>query len=227
MIELNAFLNEMTQALDRTFGNRVWFFGLQGSYARGEATETSDIDPVVILDELSPEDIAAYRSMLDSLPHRELLCGFLSGREELLNWEPSDLFQFYHDTRPIRGSLDGLLPLLDRNAVVSAVKIGAGNLYHGCVHNLLHERSEEILRGLYKSAVFTLQALRFLETGMYLPSGAQLLQALSGEDRAVLEIALRLKKGGEADFDRMSQLLFSRAKHWILLANRTNSQEKN
>ena len=55
--------------------------------------------------------------MLDSLPDRELICGFLSGKEELLNWEPSDLFQFYYDTKPLKGCLDELLPLLDKAAV--------------------------------------------------------------------------------------------------------------
>ena len=54
------------QALNSSFSNRVWFVGLQGSYARGEATESSDIDLVVILDELSAGDIAAYNAMHDT-----------------------------------------------------------------------------------------------------------------------------------------------------------------
>ena len=99
--------------------------------------------------------------MLDSLPDRELICGFLSGKEELLNWEPSDLFQFYYDTKPLKGCLDELLPLLDKAAVERAVKIGACNIYHGCVHNMLYEKNEEILKSLYKSAVFVIQASCF------------------------------------------------------------------
>lgn len=72
------------QNLNDTFGNRVWFVGLQGSYGRGEACDTSDIDVVVILDELSASDIGVYNAMLDTLPERELICGFLSGKNELL-----------------------------------------------------------------------------------------------------------------------------------------------
>ena len=71
------------KALNETFEKRVWFVGLQGSYSRGEATKTSDIDVVVILDELSASDIQRYNATLDTLPHRELICGFLSGKEEL------------------------------------------------------------------------------------------------------------------------------------------------
>ena len=79
MLDINAWMNEFIQKLNEVFANRAWFVGLQGSYGRGEATESSDIDVVVILDELSAEDIQTYNDMLDTLPHRELICGFLSG----------------------------------------------------------------------------------------------------------------------------------------------------
>ena len=136
MIEIHDWLNDFLKALNDTFAERVWFVGLQGSYGRGEATETSDIDLVVILDELGVADIQAYHAMLDTLPHRELICGFLSGKNELLHWEPSDLFQFYYDTKPIKGSLDALLPLLDSEAVNRAIKIGACNIFHGNVSSI-------------------------------------------------------------------------------------------
>ena len=109
MIEINSWMDNFLGVLKDSFGKRIWFVGLQGSYGRGEATEKSDLDVVVILDNLSCEDIKKYNLMLDTLPHRELICGFVSGKKELLNWEPSDLFQFYHDTTPIKGSLDELL----------------------------------------------------------------------------------------------------------------------
>ena len=145
MVDITPWMNDFLQKLNHKFENRVWFVGLQGSYARGEATEKSDIDTVVILDELSAMDIQTYNKMLDTLPHRELICGFLSGKNEILNWKPSDLFQFYYDTKPIKGSLDELLPLIDDTAVTRAIKIGACNIYHGCVHNMLYEKNEEIL----------------------------------------------------------------------------------
>ena len=88
MIEITEFIKKYMTALDQAFPDRVWFAGLQGSYGRGEATEASDIDMVVILDQLSASDIRTYDAMLDTLPCRELICGFLSGRQELENWEP-------------------------------------------------------------------------------------------------------------------------------------------
>ena len=148
MVQIDLWMNEFLKKLDETFPDRIWFVGLQGSYARGEATETSDLDVVVILEELTHQDFEVYGAMLNTLPHRELICGFVSGRRELMNWEASDLFQFYHDTLPIRGSLDALLPKLDAAAVNRAIRIGACNLYHGCVHNMLHDKSGDMVRGL-------------------------------------------------------------------------------
>ena len=94
MIDIKTWMSEFIQTLNKTFANRVWFVGLQGSYGRGEATETSDIDVVVILDELSAKDILIYNDMLNTLSHRDLICGFLSGKNELMNWEPSIYFSF-------------------------------------------------------------------------------------------------------------------------------------
>ncbi len=150
------------------FGERIYFVGLQGSYGRGEATESSDIDVVVILDKLTIDDIKTYSGMIDTLSNRELICGFLSGKDELINWEPSDLFQFYYDTTPIVGSLDELLTRIDKGAVDRAIKIGACNIYHGCVHNMLYEKSDDIVYGLYKSASFVIQAIVFRDTGEYI-----------------------------------------------------------
>ncbi len=215
MIDISAWVDHFLQTLNENFGERVWFVGLQGSYGRGEATETSDIDIVVILDELSAPDIQAYNAMIDTLPHRKLICGFLSGKNEIFNWAPSDLFQFYFDTNPIKGSLDELLPLIDDTAVDRAIKIGACNIYHGCVHNMLYEKSNEILTGLYKSACFVIQAICFKQTGTYIHRQKELLETVSPNERLIIDTFLHLKNGGSIDFYKMSEMLFAWAKSWI------------
>ena len=215
MIDIKNWMNTFLDALNTTFSDRVWFVGIQGSYGRGEATETSDIDVVVILDELSAWDIQAYNDMLDTLPHRELICGFVSGKKEILNWEPSDLFQFYYDTTPIKGSLDELLSVIDECAVDRAIQIGVCNIYHGCVHNMLHEKSKDILKGLYKSASFVVQAIAFKQTGNYIKHLKDLLGVVSYDEQAIVEAFVNLKNGGMIDFDLMSETLFAWSKKWI------------
>ena len=219
MIDIAVWMQSFLQKLNETFEKRVWFVGLQGSYGRGEASDTSDIDVVVILDELSASDVKVYNAMLDTLPHRELICGFLSGKNELLNWEPSDLFQFYYDTNPIIGSLDELLTVIDKTAIKRAIKIGACNIYHGCVHNMLHEKSEEILRGLYKSATFVVQAIAFEQTGKYIKHQKELLKVVSSDEQVIVNTFLNLKKGGTIDFIPMSDALLAFARKWIAKSN--------
>ena len=215
MIYITAWMKNFLQTLNETFRDRVWFVGLQGSYGRDEATETSDIDIVVILDELSAMDIQTYNTMLNILPYRELICGFLSGKKEIMNWEPSDLFQFCHDTTPIKGSLDEVMAVIDESAVNRAIKIGACNIFHGCVHNMLYEKSEDILRGLYKSASFVVQAIAFKQTGNYISHQKELLQVVSSDERDIVETFLNLKNGETADFTLMSETLFAWSKKWM------------
>ena len=215
MIDIKNWMNTFLDALNTTFSDRVWFVGLQGSYGRDEATETRDIDVVIILDQLSATDIQAYNEMLNCLPYRELICGFLSGKDELLNWESSDLFQFYYDTTPIKGSLDELLAVIDEASIDRAIKIGACNIYHGCVHNMLHEKSDDILRELYKSASFVVQAIAFRQTGKYLKQQKELLRVVSSDECGIIETFLSLKSGGKVDFYLMSEALFAWSKKWI------------
>lgn len=215
MIEINIWMNDFLKALEDIFSERVWFVGLQGSYGRGEATESSDIDVVVILDEFNAADIKAYNDMLDTLSHRELICGFISGKKEMLNWEPSDLFQFYYDTKAIKGSLEELLPMISNDAVDKAIKTGACNIYHGCVHNMLHEKSDDILKGLYKSASFVVQAVCYKQRGVYISNLNDLLTSVSEADRAVADTFSRLRKGCDVNFDEMSVTLFDWAKNII------------
>ena len=215
MIDISAWMGPFLQALDELFGQRVWFVGLQGSYGRGEASEDSDIDLVVILDELSAGDICAYGNMLDTLTNRDLICGFLSGKREILNWEPSDLFQFCHDTRPIRGSLEEVLGNIGQTDVNRAIKIGACNIYHGCVHNMLYEKSEDILKGLYKAASFAAQAICYRQTGEYIRRQKDLLAVLNPEDRQIIDTFLALKNGGPVRFPEMSEALLAWSGNWI------------
>ena len=132
-----------------------------------------------------------------------------------MNWEPSDLFQFCHDTTPIKGSLAEVMTAIDESAVNRAIKIGVCNIFHGCVHNLLHEKSEDILRGLYKSASFVVQAIAFKQTGNYISHQKDLLPVVSSDERSIVETFLSLKNGGTVDFNLMSETLFAWSKKWI------------
>ena len=210
--EIDIWMKTYLEGLKTLFGSRLLFVGLQGSFSRGEATDSSDIDAVVMLDHAAPQDLNAYGVMLDTLPSREKVCGFISGRQELINWERSDLFQFYHDTTPIFGSIDFLLPLIGKEDIRRAVRIGACNIYHTCGHNMVHEKSAEILKALYKSAAFTVQAVYYDQTGTYIKRNAELVSVLQPQEREILQTGIMLRKQpnmAQIEFEKLSELLFN------------------
>ena len=158
---LEGHLAALQAGLQAKFGDRICFIGLQGSHARGEAGPQSDVDVVCILDELRLEDLAAYRELLQALPEpeRERACGFVAGRAELWAWPPLDLFTFYHDTQPLLGRLEPLLPPIPRAAVEQALHVGAANLYHALCHSYVFGgHAGASLAQRYKEAAFLLQA---------------------------------------------------------------------
>ena len=203
-MEIQAWMDDFTAAVRQVFGARVYCVGLQGSRARGEANEDSDIDVVVILDEWRQEDWPRYEAVLGSLPNRDRVCGFVSGKRELLAWEPSELFGFYYDTRPWYGDLEELKTRFDMADARRAVRMGACGIYHACAHNRLHEKDPAMLRELYKSAFFTLRAAHFCRTGEFVRTKRELMPLLGGEEQEILAAGMR---GADGRFAEQSQRL--------------------
>ena len=205
-MDIRHWMDGFTAAVRQAFGGRVYCIGLQGSHARGEAGPDSDIDTVVILDRWAPDDWARYGAVLDSLPGRERVCGFVSGRDELLCWDAAELFGFYYDTVPWYGDLDALKTRFTMADARRAVRTGACGIYHACAHNRLHERDAALLQGLYKAAFFTLRADWFCRTGEFIRAGRALLPRLEGEGAAILAAGL---DGAAGDLDTQSQQLLA------------------
>lgn len=212
-------LKNYTEKVLSVFGDRVAFVGIQGSVARGEATDGSDIDVVLILDKVSYADIKLYDKAISLLPDRKLICGFLSGRAELENWDGADLFQFYNDTVGLYGSLDFIRDSVNHRNAQKLMHKGACDIYHMCVHNAVHEKSPEILKNLYKSSAFILQAKIYLETGRYLKKREEFCGASEGEDRLIAENICRGRAGAEIyrdEFDDLSEKLILWTKDIII-----------
>lgn len=196
---IENWIENFSKKIIESFGERVQFIGLQGSYARGEATNHSDIDVVVILDKISFKDLKKYDIIISEMDNREKICGFISGKDEIINWEKSELFQFYYDTKNVYKNLDFILEKIKKEDIQRAILIGVGNIYHMVVHNIVHDKSLDILKDIYKMSFFILQGKYFLENNSYLKNKKEASKFLDKKDKEILEIGIEIKNVGNLD----------------------------
>ena len=209
MFDLDNYLDKLISNCRASFGNRLLYVGLQGSWLRGEAHENSDVDVMVILDRLSVQDMDQYREILKKVGFYERSCGFICGRDELLCWNPMEICQLLHTTEDLFGELTDYLPSATREDEINYVKLSLGNLYHELCHRYIHadrERNIAVFRGTCKGVLFLMQNLHFLESGRFILTKKELKEAVSAEDRRVLELA-ELPDG--FDFKQAFSVLFA------------------
>ena len=212
MFQPDTYIAALTEKLQAEFAGRLVYVGLQGSYLRGEATETSDIDAMVVIRRMIPADLNAYRRAIESLPDAEKSCGFICGLEELQHWNPLEICHLLHTTRDCFGQLKPLVPAYTAEDVRTFVKLSLGNLYHELCHRFIHAPAAENIAAFpaaCRQVFFILQNLHYLDSGVFHGTKAALLSALSGRDRIVLEVALACRKGEPFDFDSAFPLLLS------------------
>lgn len=211
MINIENYISRLTGLLRLRFGSRLLYVGLQGSYLRGEATDSSDIDVMVVIDGLSVSDLDCYRDIIFTLEKPDKACGFICGKTDLENWNPLEICHLINSTKDCYGVLSRLVPSYTEYDIRNFVKISINNLYHEICHRYIHadqNKNTEALPGSYKSVFFILQNLYFLEHGKYIKTKAELIPLLSGVSRSVLENAVKLNGGAEFDFAGSFELLF-------------------
>ena len=175
------------EKLQGAFGGNLLFAGLQGSRARGEAGPQSDIDLVVVLEQVEEREISAYRELLASMEGGGLACGFLCGRRELAAWPRYDSLTLLLDTVPWYGSLQPLLPPFSPQDAEEAVRIAAAGLYHAACHSLLFSPDKaQAAEELRKPVFFLLRARLYRVGGRFFQSRRDLLPEAEEEERALL-----------------------------------------
>ena len=211
MYNAEDYMNRLIEALKDAFGKRLIYVGLQGSYLRGEATENSDIDPMVVIDQLSRSDLDIYRAIIAQLPDPANSCGFLCGRQELAHWNALEMSHLLHCTRDIYGTLADLIPAYDERDIRSFIQMSIGNLYHELCHRYVHrsdERNRAALPVTCKGVFFILQNLHHLRTGVFCATKQQLLSQLEGTDLAVMKLCVELPGAKTYDFASAFETLF-------------------
>ena len=203
-MDIQVYLSRLIDGLTHTFGDRLLYVGLQGSYLRGEATETSDIDVMIVFDQLDAPTLDTYRELLISVGDYDRACGFVCSREDMAAWNTPEVCHLLHTTRDLYGRLTDFTPAYSREDVIQYVKVSVGNLYHELCHRYIHasrETNQSHLAMTCKAVFFILQNIHYLKTGSFVATKKELLEALEGEDREILALSLRLSEGESPDFD--------------------------
>ncbi len=219
MFDIGDYLQKLIGECKNTYRERLLYVGLQGSYMRDEATDKSDIDVMIVLEEFSVADMDAYRDILKKIGNYEKSCGFICGKDEMLMWNPLEVCQLRHTTKDLFGELKAFLPAATREDEINYVKLSLGNLYHELCHRYIHadrEKNIAAFRRTCKSALYLIQNLHFMESGSFVVTKRELREQVSEEDRAILEMA---EYPDDYDFDTAFNRLFRWCKSAFIRAH--------
>ncbi|KAF1084306.1 hypothetical protein SPSYN_02082 [Sporotomaculum syntrophicum] len=84
---------------------------------------------------------------------------------------------------------------------------------------MVHEKDAEILKALYKSTAFTVQAIYYDQMGTYIKQKAELIPVLQLQEREILQTGIMFMKQpnmAKTGFERLSELLFNWAAGLII-----------
>ncbi|MDE5575945.1 MAG: nucleotidyltransferase domain-containing protein [Oscillospiraceae bacterium] len=212
MFRIDEYIDELINTLKNAFGERLVYIGLQGSYLRNEATKSSDIDIMAVIDGLSVEDLKTYQNALVSVGNFDRSCGFICGKTDLENWNPLEICHLLNTTKDYYGELKKLVPAYTAEDEKNYVKLSLNNLFHEICHRYVHADREHNISTLpitCKSVFFIMQHLYYLSSGNFIQTKRELLECVQGEDKAVLELSISLQNRIDYDFDKAFSVLFN------------------
>jgi hypothetical protein len=218
MFRIDEYIDELTGKLIDAFGERLEYVGLQGSYLRHEETENSDIDVMVVIDNISVEDLNTYQKTLVSIGNYDKSCGFICGKTDLEHWNPLEIFHLLKTTKDYYGELKNLVPTYTIEDERNYVKLNLNNFYHEICHRYIHTDREYNISRLpitCKSVFFIMQHLYYLDSGNFILTRRELLECVQGEDRTVLELSMSLQNHSDYDFDSAFSILFNWCKNML------------
>ena len=208
-MDIDVWMNDLIDQLKTEFKERLVLVRLQGSRARDEQREDSDIDIVVAIEDLNADDLASYRSVIQKMPHAELACGFIGSPDVLAAWPRHDVFNLANDTDIRYGSFD----FMDTDFTAEEAKLAAdacaSEIYHALCHTAVFEPNmlPDLLQGCLKSVFFGIRAKHFAQTGEFVNSRAQLSKLANSDEKKLLQAY-----DGDAQMD--DQELANRLLRW-------------
>lgn len=189
--QIEQWIMELVLKLKGSFGSRLLLVVHVGSWARDDANEQSDIDVNVILDQVMPEDILKYRSIISSMPDKQLACGFLGGLNEIKLWPGYDLIAFYYGCKVFYGNVSDVIPPISQKDIFDNAMIMLSNINHAVRHTMIYDDctadTANEMKEFYKAAFFIIQNWYLLKYGEYIRKRGVLAKRVDcNEDKLML-----------------------------------------
>jgi len=208
---VDQWLADFLRQLRKSFGERLVFVALHGSWARGEPRPGSDIDITVIIDHLDSQDLAAFRSVIAEMPDaRSLASGVFLSISELKGLRHFEPIPFFYGCRILYGTLDGIIEMPEPADLREHVQvIASANLFHARHYMLYPHDWSKVVHKLYypfKECFYALQSWVLLREGRFIATRGELCEYLSeADDKEVIRIA---KSWHELEQDREGRPLY-------------------
>lgn len=209
MTNIPKWIENYAEQLQEEFTDEVVFMGLSHNFSQGFETQNKIYNIVIIFKELSDRTLRRYDRFIQKQPERNVIEGFVAGKEDVLHWEPSELFKLFYDTKSILGDLDFLVPLFDPETIARSIRISLGDLYRLTTENILYVKQNDDVEELYNLAVFIIKII-YLQSNETYTDDLETLMELVGDDRNrdIIKTAINLNEGENLNYELISERVF-------------------
>jgi uncharacterized protein len=193
--DVDRWLADFLARLQASFGQRLLFVALHGSWARGEPRPGSDLDVAVVVDNVASRDLAAFHNMIAEMPDaRALASGIFLSVPELKALRPFERISLCYGCRVLHGTLEGIIdPPGPADLTEHIQVIASANLFHARHYLLYPHDLSKVVHKLYypfKECSYALQSWLLLREGRFILTKDELAGCLPGaDDKEVIRVA--------------------------------------
>ncbi len=216
---VDEWLDGFLARLKNTFGDRLVFVGLHGSWARGEGKAESDIDITTVLDHVGPKDLRAFRNIVVSMPNaKNLGSGGLYSIVEIQTGPRFEGAHLFYEYKVLHGTLEDIIKKPTPIDLLEDVRFKASsNLFVARNYLIYPHDPSKVVRRLhypFKCCFFGLQSWILLCEGRFIALKDDLIDALTdADDREVVRVA-RDWRESEKDREKMPLYYIELLERW-------------
>lgn len=194
--EVQKLLKEFVSLMRETYGKDLVFVIHHGSWATGEAKPDSDVDTLVMLDEITKKELDKLRKILSQDQFKKMTV-LLFSKLDMSNFVPFARHQFHYGAKLLHGACS--LPEPTKEEMLIEIRkiadeVGFWSKY---LYTHLH-LAENVVRKMYwrfKEAIIALKVYVHWKTGKFPLTKDRLKKHLTDpKDREIVEIIEQWEK---------------------------------